>query len=455
MSMLAEPRSKQKWSSDPRNTQWANDKGKFGYQMMTRMGWVDGKGLGVNETGGTSSIKVKMKNNLNGIGVKQANDDNWIAHQDDFNALLSSLNNGNVESQDQNKVESLEVRARSSKTKITYHKFLKSKDLSRASKQDLACIFGSRSKSAPATPQISDDEGAGSDASAASCPTKDDKLGCFQTVTSSRNMNDYFAEKMAALKKRKEVAEKHERLEGSTEVSTTAECNFEESDKETVVCGKRKLGRTKNLTDYDQPIAHHCNEVEASIINNNIDVVKTKKKNKKRVRENKSEEVHEYCESICRKKMQSKEVDGDNSIDISDQIMYGKKTKKQKKKNRSQQELANCSAEATSVDNTKNFLNEQVIEKSSNLPEPNCVNDVEQSEFAIKGRKAKKRKMLSSSKINNLDVTVDSLVNRVAKDEPINTASPVVYEPPYNEELECRKKKKRKKKKKMDDLENN
>ena len=36
---------------------------------------------------------------------------------------------------------------------FSYSKFIKSKDLSRASNQDLACIFGQRSKSAPATPQ--------------------------------------------------------------------------------------------------------------------------------------------------------------------------------------------------------------------------------------------------------------------------------------------------------------
>jgi len=31
-----------------------------------------------------------------GIGMKSSHDDDWIAHQDSFNALLSSLNSGKV-----------------------------------------------------------------------------------------------------------------------------------------------------------------------------------------------------------------------------------------------------------------------------------------------------------------------------------------------------------------------
>lgn len=39
---------------------------------------------------------------------------------------------------------------------LRYTKFVKSKDLSNASSQDLACIFGQRSRSTPSTPQLSD-----------------------------------------------------------------------------------------------------------------------------------------------------------------------------------------------------------------------------------------------------------------------------------------------------------
>jgi Pin2-interacting protein X1 len=38
---------KAKLPPDPRNTFWASDTSKFGYQMLLKMGWTEGKGLGV------------------------------------------------------------------------------------------------------------------------------------------------------------------------------------------------------------------------------------------------------------------------------------------------------------------------------------------------------------------------------------------------------------------------
>ncbi len=41
------------------------DKSKFGYQLMSKMGWSEGKGLGANESGRVSHVKVsKRKENL-------------------------------------------------------------------------------------------------------------------------------------------------------------------------------------------------------------------------------------------------------------------------------------------------------------------------------------------------------------------------------------------------------
>ncbi|CAB1454855.1 unnamed protein product [Pleuronectes platessa] len=69
MSMLAEPRRKQKWSVDPRNSAWSKDESKFGQKMLERMGWSKGKGLGRTEQGSTDHIKVKVKNNSYGFGT--------------------------------------------------------------------------------------------------------------------------------------------------------------------------------------------------------------------------------------------------------------------------------------------------------------------------------------------------------------------------------------------------
>ena len=47
-------------SKDPLNKTWANDKSKFGYKMLMKMGWSEGKGLGAEETGITENVEVKM-----------------------------------------------------------------------------------------------------------------------------------------------------------------------------------------------------------------------------------------------------------------------------------------------------------------------------------------------------------------------------------------------------------
>ncbi|KAL6064639.1 hypothetical protein STEG23_030336, partial [Scotinomys teguina] len=150
MSMLAERRRKQKWTVDPRNTAWSNDDSKFGQRMLERMGWSKGKGLGAQEQGATEHIKVKVKNNNLGLGATNNNEDNWIAHQDDFNQLLAALNTCHspetADSSDnkEKKSFSLEEKSKTSKNRVHYMKFTKGKDLSSRSETDLDCIFGKR-----------------------------------------------------------------------------------------------------------------------------------------------------------------------------------------------------------------------------------------------------------------------------------------------------------------------
>ncbi|KAK2513547.1 hypothetical protein Q9966_016093 [Columba livia] len=153
MAMLAEPRRKQKWSVDPRNSAWSKDDSKFGQKMLEKMGWSKGKGLGAQEQGNTEHIKVQVKNNMLGLGATVNHEDNWIAHQDDFNQLLAELNDchgqGKTEppANNQKKTFSLEEKSKSSKKRVHYMKFAKGKDLSLRSEDDLSCIFGKRQKS--------------------------------------------------------------------------------------------------------------------------------------------------------------------------------------------------------------------------------------------------------------------------------------------------------------------
>lgn len=364
MSMLAEPRSKQKWSQDPRNTTWSNDKTKFGYQLMTRMGWTDGKGLGANESGDTSHVTVANKRDNLGVGVKKGNDDNWIAHQDDFNALLGSLNQGkeNVEggSENESKISCLEDRVKNSKTKIMYHKFVKSKDLSRASTQDLACIFGKRSKSAPATPQLSDDEAVESDESSASTPPEEIK-----TTTNACNMNDYFAAKMASLRKAKESAATNvsasvtgQNLSGENCISNEnkeqidrVEENLENLEKLHKKKKKKKMAvSSTDVTDIlcrekspsnGESVPTTVSELtempEDNIIETNVVEIKPKKKKKKK-RDRQEGNPAELCPSepaICEENTEivDEEVKAKKKKKRHrDQTDNGNETKKKKKK---------------------------------------------------------------------------------------------------------------------------
>ncbi|XP_033001051.1 PIN2/TERF1-interacting telomerase inhibitor 1 isoform X1 [Lacerta agilis] len=150
MAMLAEPRRKQKWSVDPRNSAWSKDESKFGQKMLEKMGWSKGKGLGAQEQGNTEHVKVQLKNNTLGLGAAANQEDNWIAHQDDFNQLLAELNNCHGQdtpeaaSKDEKRTFSLEEKSKSARKRVHYVKFAKGKDLSSRSEDDLSCIFGKR-----------------------------------------------------------------------------------------------------------------------------------------------------------------------------------------------------------------------------------------------------------------------------------------------------------------------
>ncbi|XP_055144452.2 PIN2/TERF1-interacting telomerase inhibitor 1 isoform X2 [Symphalangus syndactylus] len=223
MSMLAERRRKQKWAVDPQNTAWSNDDSKFGQRMLEKMGWSKGKGLGAQEQGATDHIKVQVKNNHLGLGATINNEDNWIAHQDDFNQLLAELNtcHGQETTDSSDKKEkksfSLEEKSKISKNRVHYMKFTKGKDLSSRSKTDLDCIFGKRqSKKTP--------EG---DASP-STPDENET-----TTTSAFTIQEYFAKRMEALKNKPQVP-----VPGS-DIS------------ETQVERKRGKKRNKEATDKD------------------------------------------------------------------------------------------------------------------------------------------------------------------------------------------------------------
>lgn len=70
------------------------DKSKFGYKMLMKFGWSEGKGLGRNLEGQTSAVKLTKR--VDGLGLG-ANDDKagnvgWSSTSMSFNSVLATLN---------------------------------------------------------------------------------------------------------------------------------------------------------------------------------------------------------------------------------------------------------------------------------------------------------------------------------------------------------------------------
>ncbi|KAL3979818.1 geminin [Sarotherodon galilaeus] len=300
MSMLAEPRRKLKWSVDPRNSAWSNDDSKFGQKMLERMGWSKGKGLGRSEQGSTDHIKVKVKNDSYGLGANASYEDKWIAHQDDFNELLAQLNschgqnNSSETPPDEQKGFSLEEKSKTSKKRVHYMKFTKGKDLSSRSETDLNCIFGKRAKSAKVQDQesnSSDSQGEAEDGVNPD-PSDQDPESITKTVTSTLTMQEYFAQRMAQLKKARgaQNADPPETSNASEEVSLNHNSNDDTEEP------KKKKKKKKAADEVAEEQCSTPAEVEDK---EDQQKERSKKKKKKRKMAESVEVVNENCSSTC------------------------------------------------------------------------------------------------------------------------------------------------------------
>merc|ERR1711881_524648 len=141
MGLLADNNRKQKWSADPRNIAWRTDNQdkNFGTKMMKKMGWKEGQGLGKSGQGRTSNITAKVKNNNRGVGCSLKHNKEWVAGQDDFNAVLRMLNDDDTSAFKEDKRK----QKRAIQRKAMHSKFVKAKDLSSSKKSDLQALFGS------------------------------------------------------------------------------------------------------------------------------------------------------------------------------------------------------------------------------------------------------------------------------------------------------------------------
>ncbi|KAK5903634.1 hypothetical protein CgunFtcFv8_007395 [Champsocephalus gunnari] len=390
MSMLAEPKRKLKWSVDPRNSAWSKDESKFGQKMLERMGWSKGKGLGRAQQGSTDHIKVKVKNNHQGFGTTASSEDKWIAHQDDFNELLAQLNNHHGQNNsaepptsEEPKGFSLEEKSKTGKKRVHYMKFTKGKDLSSRSKTDLNCIFGKRGGSSndPEKESNSSDSQGETEKNVPPAAFKLDTETITNTVKSTLTMQEYFAQRMAQLKKSRGQTESEEPSMETDEISGQSEepILIPTDDSEEPKKKKKKKKKKSNTSDDDLEVVEENSTPIPVITVDDEDQQQEssgkKKKKKKRKMVESEEATNENCSST-------------SGVEQNSEELPPSKKKKKHKKQHGETELQNGHepTEDQSVDS------EAVGKKKKHLEEVDDEDEVEVVEKKSKKDKKKKRK---------------------------------------------------------------
>ncbi|XP_061167127.1 uncharacterized protein LOC133175982 [Saccostrea echinata] len=332
MAMLAEPRFKRKISINPNGNAWSNDDTKFGQKLMKKYGWTEGKGLGVKEDGNPEHVKVDFKFGNKGVGYKHNHSDNWIAHQDDFNAILANLNEGSTG--EPASVSSIESTSKKSRSRVHYQKFVQGKDLSRRSASDLDSIFGVRSnkktKEMVKEDDITEDK------------PKEDPVSVV-TFNSTDSLQEYFAKKMAAKK-------------GGNQQKELETVNEQDSGENGSTLEKEKKKKKKRKADPESSEEKACERTEDEHVMFSLGDNESGSKVKK-AKKSKSVEA-----------VESGSMFDDSNIDDSKKFV--KKSKKSKRKGKEE----SVSAE----------------EKSVEIVESNEIKD-DSSECVKKSRKSKKK----------------------------------------------------------------
>ncbi|KAI8586375.1 hypothetical protein BDZ88DRAFT_509791 [Geranomyces variabilis] len=199
---LAGPRTKQRIGLDPQNRAWKDDKSKFGLKMMQKMGWTEGKGLGINEDGQKEHVKVRLKENNLGLGADRRTIDNWLDNNSAFDALLKGMA-GNEDvaagattttmTTTDTVVEQTEDAAAPAPAAVSgrlYHrqKFRRNKAVSGFNAEQLSMILGVKHTPTAAPEEISPEAESPAEA------VQDHPL----LKVAGTTVQDYFAQKMAA-----------------------------------------------------------------------------------------------------------------------------------------------------------------------------------------------------------------------------------------------------------------
>lgn len=392
-----------------------------------------------------------------GVGFDNKDYDNvWLDHQDSFDLLLSNLkstnndeevtnveNNDNqiiakVDSVDETQLKSLEEKSKTSRARVHYRKFTKSKDLTNATKHDLDCILGRHKRvnklkceineqnSATNSGNNSNNEDENSNSGGSNNnSSKEEVKSSFLTITNTQSINDYFAQKMAEIHKRR-LNGTHKIEQDSVEVSQNYE-NSEVNNDEKKLKHNHEHESVEVLNGFEQnedceEKKHKKNkkkkkkevEIEEEIIGNKDNEVivengEKKKKNKKK-KEHFEEEVSNENGVEKEEEAKNYEIEG-----VNEEINNFEKKKKNKKK--------------------QDEIGEDIIENNDNQV------IFENGENNVEKKKNKKKKKEHVEEVNN-----ENGVGKEAKNDEIEG-----FDQALNEEINnCEKMKHKKKKSKKE-----
>ncbi|KAH8373779.1 hypothetical protein KR200_008151 [Drosophila serrata] len=367
MAMLAEPRRRKRYNLCPRGKALYEDDNRFGTKMLEKMGWSKGNGLGARQDGEKDFVRIRFKNDAEGLGY-EAKDDQWTTHEEGFNGLLKSLNGGEDDKEADGKASeseeetrpmgfgfkaddpeeppskkklkenisgmSLEQRSKQSKARVHYQKFTRGKDLSQYSEKDLANIFGKKATEDIAVPVVIEEP--------KEEQTVSPNFGGVQTVSTGLSVNDYFKQKMEAIKNKLKIGSTPENRVGEAQVNGS-EVDVEEPKAENVseeAPLKKKKKRNAESTVEPQITepkkkkkserSQEETEGDPNPVEGEETIVKKKKKKSKRSSPDEAEELEatfvepkpaEDEETIVKKKKKNKKDKADKREETTDTVI--------------------------------------------------------------------------------------------------------------------------------------
>ena len=137
------------------NKAWAQDTSKFGFRMLSKMGWKAGAGLGKDAQGQAAHVTVKKRTALLGLGcsLKQAEVTGWSNISGGFVDVLSNLNatyaKTTKKSKKSKKKKSIEKvnETTNGVKRVLYAKRIQNKNAKGYSASDMSAILGVASSS--------------------------------------------------------------------------------------------------------------------------------------------------------------------------------------------------------------------------------------------------------------------------------------------------------------------